>query len=798
MRARTIAGGILSLILLTIGCSSNESSTGTTGGTGGTGTGGSGGSTGGSPPAIPDHVVNELRQHGDAVPDDAYPARVVTQFRTTDALPDLDAKSLAVVGPTVYAGTASGLARWQDGDAAFAAVPLTGAGAVVDLAVTSDGRLAAARADGVELLTAQGGAGEIRPVAGETIAAVAAHGTEIWIGTDQGLSRLDSMAQTPIAPTQGVAIRDLAIAGDVVWMATANGVRRWDIAASKLLPDIAGTTLLTDDDVRALALSADGTEILAAAAQGLSRVAIDGGASTKIVPGEGGLPSGDLTAIADVAGETITGHAVGATVMSATLKEHFHSLRWIPDEAVTAVAIGPDQSRWIATHQGISRVALVDTKLADKAAQLAPLAEELWRMEGFVDDEVGYADPWDPSAAPQHSDKDNDGLWTEMQIASWCFAYAVTKDEAYYQNARKAMDTMFLLVDVPGETFAAKGMKRGFVARSLVRDDEGALFDEKAGNDHWVKQDFKGHTYYWKNDTSSDEYAGHFFGMPVFYDLCAKTEDEKQALRDRIDLVMGYVVDGGDELIDLDGEPTTFGRWKDLASAVDGDLGACLAAGKPNCAESYGGGGWLNAIEILGHLLAAWHITGDDRYYDEYERLAITERYGDMIPLTDHTLTVTSRHAANHSDHELASLAYYTLLRYEPHADRREKWQASLMDFFGYEKAERNAFEIAVIASAMEGGDIPSGVRTLREMPSDFRQWLVDNSHRVDAKVDPVLDRFDDPQFTTVLPYGEIRTMKWNGNPYVVKGGGSGKSVQGPWPWLLPYWMMRYSGAIVP
>src|SRR5262249_27219572 len=159
---------------------------------------------------------------------------------------------------------------------------------------------------------------------------------------------------------------------------------------------------------------------------------------------------------------------------------------------------------------------------------------------------------------------------------------------------------------------------RGYAARSLVRDDEGALFTSKAGDPRWVQQAHGGRTYFWKNDTSSDEYAGHFFGIPIFYDLCAKTEDEKQAIRDRVDLVMGYVVDGGDKLIDLDGMPTTFGRWNDLASAVDGDLGACLASGKPNCASSYGGGGWLNSIEILGHLLAAWHITGKNRYYDEY------------------------------------------------------------------------------------------------------------------------------------------------------------------------------------
>lgn len=228
-----------------------------------------------------------------------------------------------------------------------------------------------------------------------------------------------------------------------------------------------------------------------------------------------------------------------------------------------------------------------------------------------------------------------------------------------------------------------------------------------------------------------------------------------------MDLAMSYIVDNGYLLPDLDGEPTTHGRWKDLAVAVDGDIGACLASGKQGCFESYGGGGWLNSIEILGHLLAAWHITGKD------------------------------------SDHELASLAYYTLLRYEPNADRRAKWIDSLLDFYGYEALERNTLEHALIVSAVEQHqDIPQAIQTFMEWPMDQREWLYDNSHRLDVQVDKDEDRFDKPQFTVVLPYDEIRTMKWNGNPYAVTGGGNGNSVQAPWPYLLPYWMMRYYGAV--
>ena len=114
-----------------------------------------------------------------------------------------------------------------------------------------------------------------------------------------------------------------------------------------------------------------------------------------------------------------------------------------------------------------------------------------------------------------------------------------------------------------------------------------------------------------------------------------------------------------------------------------------------------------------------------------------------------------------------------------------------------YEALERNALEIAVMGSAL---DIDSrgaaAVKTLTEWPIDLREWLYDNSHRVDATIDEVPDRFDKPQFTTVFPYDEIRTFKWNENPYAVSGGGNGKEVQAPWPYLLPYWMMRYYGVI--
>ena len=166
-----------------------------------------------------------------------------------------------------------------------------------------------------------------------------------------------------------------------------------------------------------------------------------------------------------------------------------------------------------------------------------------------------------------------------------------------------------------------------------------------------------------------------------------------------------------------------------------------------------------------------------------------------MIPIVDTTLTVVATGIVNHSGHELATVAYFTLLRYEPNPDRRAIWIQSIRDFYGWEKGERNALEIAMMSSAIEDPAAVDAAQMLHEMTLDWREWLYDNSHRQDAETD-ILDRHDNEQFTVTFPYNEIRTLKWNTNPKAVSGGGNSASVQAPRPWLLPYWMMRYYGAI--
>ncbi len=752
----------------------------------------------------PDHTrVFEEKAHGATRMDMPFTYEVPTLFRTTDVLPYLDVRALAWVGDALYAGTSSAVLRFdRDGERFVAhADPRAGALAVVDLAEQA-GALVIAAADQVRVLGTPGATWTATRSDAPVRAVTVGEGA-IWFVTEAALWRWAPPAEAEVV-ARVIGANDVLIARSRVLVATADGVAVFAGQA----PYAARSPLAAGHDVRALSTLDDGVQVHAAAARGLLRIDPFAETAELVAPAAGSLPTADLTAITEIEGMILAGHGVGATALSAAVPahrsrvDHYQSLRWIPDQRVTTVALEADGTRWIGTPAGVARIAFATTTLAARAERFEALLEaKHWRMDGFVDDDVNLADPWQPDGGFSHDDKDNDGLWTQMQVGPWCLAYSLTKDERYYQRARKAMDVMFMLVDVPALTFEAAGMKRGFVARSLVRDDEGRVYEEKLTSDRWVHQSYQGRDYVWKNDTSSDEYAGHFFGFPLFHDLCAKDAAEKEEVADRMRDIADYLIDGEFLLRDLDGEATTFGRWKDLAANIIAPNDCASRFPLALCISSLGGGGWLNGMEILGHLLATWHVTGEQRFYDAYERLYTEHRYGELIPLRESTATVTDPTIANHSDHELALLAYFTLLRYEPDEGRRARLRQSITDFQRYERRERNPWSLSVVASGValtdaEDHGLDDALETLRQWPEDWRTWRYDNTHREDAGRQPN-DRMRRPQFDVVFPYDEIRTMKWNTNPYAVDGGGSGgRSVLAPTAWLIAYWKLRYYGVL--
>ncbi|MCB9520407.1 MAG: glycerophosphodiester phosphodiesterase [Myxococcales bacterium] len=717
--------------------------------------------------------------------DALYGSEETTRYRAAVGASLSDVEAIAASEDRVFIGAAAGIAEldWERGR--FVPRPDVSSEATHDLQLSPDGTLWAATDAGV-LRWVSGDVAEL--LATDAAATSVAHaGGATFVVVDGALLQRDGDAWAAVDVPAGAVSRVRAATEGAI-AAGPGGV--WSLDAS------GNATPLTDRAAVDVAGCPDGAVAIATDSELLI---VRDGETTRIDPGPGGLPTDAATSVACADGLVALGHAVGATVLDPGLThvDHYQSERWLLDDRVPGVALDSGR-RWFATAAGVTRVDLVPRTLHGKAAAfLYRHGRYFWRLGGFSSAWAHTPDPYSFDGLSL-GDDDNDGQWTEETIGALAFAAGATGDRRFCDAARPAVRNMRLLVDVPCVSFADAGRECGFVARTFVRDDEGPLFDGKAGLSNWHEVELDGRRYRWKDDTSSDELAGHFFGLPLYYDLCA-TDAEREQIASTLQRITDTILAHDLYLVDLDGLPTEHGNWGHdyVASCVDG-FGNCDATDLGLCASACFGGGFLNGAEILGQLLATWHVTGDARYYDEYERLAVEERYADVVRFSSNVLTATNPSVENHVDHELAMLAFHTLIRYEPNADRRAAWQQALLGLYETELDEENPFWAAFVAGLTgEERQRDAALQSLREYPLDTRFWRIDHSHRLDVSVRPEPDRFGEPQLGEwPPPYDEQPARWWDQTPYAVVRDGDGRSMRGPMAYLIAYWAARYYGLL--
>lgn len=829
-------------------------------------------------------LVNESRNSAVSVTDDPYLQKMTQFFMTNDVLPATDIRDIKRIDGGMAVGTPGGLLVKGDDESSFSLawpLPVKALREPMDTTVRHfsdhdlDGRIVFVTSNHLVTINIESGDFDQWHVSGAELQAVVVTPSDgqIYLGRSDGLFRVDQAASAgqneatleQIPEVTEIDIRDLAASSiaSQVFAATKDGLLMYE-PGKELKTYTADNSGLPDSNVLSVAVCQ--SHLAVGTATGF---AITGDRSiwTSRTTGIGQLAWGEVIDIACAEWGFVLGHEMGATALSQDFEssEYFYGLRWMADlvdnegdsnelhllgKRLPAVATGPQGQIWLGGPNGLSRIYREERTLAQKEVIFDGMVKHFWRMDGFFSSDGNTASPWDPMDEMRLHDKDNDGLWTQMMIGGWCFAYAATGDEKYYDYAHRAMENMYKLIDYPWVTFNEAGLERGFISRSIISQEsdfipcsgdwvnnggsggcpgpgepctvpciDGKLnyYDYKVccaemvnkvdseGVTHpthlrWNPIEVDGKKYVWKADTSSDEIAGHAFGFPIYYDLCAKDDEERAKVASYVADLAGYIARNGMNLIDLDGTHTTFGIFgpDTVGIAVDG-VDVCMENGHSLelCMGEFYGGAWLNSNEGIGLLLAAWHMTGDKFFYDTYENLITTHKYNKaMIPSED-TLTIVNPSIANHSDHELAMLAYTTVLRYEPNPERLAAWKDGFQFLYDWERPERNPWWAAVAAlSGMPAPDAENARRTLRELPDDLREWLMDNCHRKDYKINPAKDRHGDRQFTSVPPYDEIRTFWWNGNPYDCSEGGDGRSWNAPTVFLLPYYMARYTGLI--
>lgn len=491
------------------------------------------------------------------------------------------------------------------------------------------------------------------------------------------------------------------------------------------------------------------------------------GTEEALVAGPGGLPVADLTCLAlAAAGELWVGSRHGVCRCQHGRIELYAGRRWLADDDVHALECSPDGAILVHTASACTRLHFRTLTLASKADHYEQLTDARHKRFNYVTG-CQLRQAGDLTQSRQCTD-DNDGLWTAMYVAAESFRFAVTgADEARV----KARTAMLALLELERQT----GIP-GLPARALAHRSEPEFGQARGGEWHRSADG----EWEWKGDTSSDEIDGHYFAWGIYCDLVADAA-EKELICATVRRVTDRIVQNGFTLPDLDGQPTRWGMW---------------APERLNADPAWRAERGLNSLELLSYLKTAAQLTGEAAYEATYRTLALDQHYA-LNTLRQKALPGDFAGAEdNHSDDELAFLAYYNLLRYEQDPALRALYLASLERSWQIERAEDCPLW-NLIYGALSGRPCAAeaAVQALQEIPLDLVNWPMVNSRRRDLVTAPATDRFDAPQGVRPLPWRERPLHIWNGNPYRLDGG-SGLSEECGTFWLLPYWLARYHGIL--
>lgn len=456
----------------------------------------------------------------------------------------------------------------------------------------------------------------------------------------------------------------------------------------------------------------------------------------------------------------------------------FHSRRWLPDNWVIDLTVAADGSVWVRTKAGTARLFTRSLTLEQKAAEIHDALRKHHLREGLVG-EIVLTRPADLAAGYTQPSSDNDGLWTSLYVAAEAFRYGATKDPQAKRNAWQSLQALMFLEKVTGIP--------GFAARSILPGDGPDPTPAYGGQWHRSANG----RWWWKGDTSSDEVDGHYFAYAVYYDLAA-TEDEKRQIRHVVARMTDHILDHGFYYVGPSGRHTTWGVW--APERLNQDLKWIAERG-------------LNSLEILSHLKVAEHVVGNPRYAAASRELIEKHSYAINTVLQK---IHWPPEAVNHSDDELAFLAYYPLLRYERDERLRKIYLFSLERSWQIERPEGSPLFNFIYAASLQASrwrspaerppaglvepqryDRDACLAWFRDVPTDMFRWEVRNSDRRDLLREGS-NRFGRAISSQVLPISERMMFRWNADPYELDQRGDGRTRSDGTFVLLPYWMGRY------
>lgn len=340
-------------------------------------------------------------------------------------------------------------------------------------------------------------------------------------------------------------------------------------------------------------------------------------------------------------------------------------------------------------------------------------------------------------------------IWTGHYLAAESYRYAATRSPESLAAVQRAIDGLWLLVEVTG---------RNLLARCAVPTDspyaEGVLSEEAHHGSY--ESTVGGRAFRWIGNTSRDQYSGAFFGLAVAWDL---VDDAKIRLTIN-DLVtrMLWRLQSDD--------------W--LARMPDGAI-----------ATSFG----LRADQQLA-LLQIGRKINPGQFATPYRNARFWLASSVIAPITydiadDHT---------SYFKFNLDWINLFALLRYEEDGFYRWMYERAF-DLLRRTTDDHGNAHFNMLDRALRGPDARRDSDTRRLLD----EWLTRDTRDLWRDLRPQFDscRHQDRACAPIPVPLRIRTdFLWQRSPFLLYGGGPGRIEGAGIDYILPYWMARYYGVL--
>jgi hypothetical protein len=262
----------------------------------------------------------------------------------------------------------------------------------------------------------------------------------------------------------------------------------------------------------------------------------------------------------------------------------------------------------------------------------------------------------------------------------------------------------------------------------------------------------------------------------MFYHELIADKGEKEEIKQHVANIMDYIIKNDFNLVDIDGMHTHWGVWS--PNKLNND---------PEWAPERG----MNSLEMLSFLKLTFHITGEQKYQDEYLKLINKHNFLENIERMNHQNEAWKTYI----DAFLSTFVYPALLKYEDDPKLKSIYATHMNEWFKRHRREKSPFFNYFYCYASDKVvETENTVELLVDAPLDMIDWRIDHSKREDIDVvrDPILEG----RQTSELITADMRaTIRWDKNPWDAIQGNP-HSEREPVYWLLPYWLGRYIGAI--